>query len=69
MCPVQHILWLTIRARDAEVREAARAEALAGFEWVEPECEYRSHGINCECYGPLDRPRQGRLIGPWEPTP
>ena len=62
-----------IRARDAEVREAARAEALAGFEWQHAECQDEYEDGHCHdslhvVWRHLDlRPR--RLVGPWEPTP
>ena len=60
-----------IRARDAEVRADERAKALAGFEWEPDDCsmEFRTHGQNCQCFGPRTGPRVGRWVGPWEPTP
>lgn len=60
-----------IRAYAAEVREAARAEALAGFEWEPDDCslEFRTHGQNCQCFGPRSGPEVGRWVGPREPTP
>lgn len=60
-----------IRARDAEVRADERAKVLAGFEWEPDDCsmEFRTHGQNCQCFGPRTGPRVGRWVGPWEPTP
>ena len=60
-----------IRTYAAEVREAARAEALAGFEWEADDCllEFRTHGQNCQCFGPQSGPEVGRWVGPWEPAP
>ena len=60
-----------IAARDAEVRADERAKALAGFEWEPDDCsmEFRTHGQNCQCFGPRTGPRVGRWVGPWEPTP
>ena len=66
-----------IRARDAEVREAARTEALAGF----VEHKRTIHGLKpCDCPGASDDWREQnphidwsrtyeerRLVGPWEP--
>lgn len=60
-----------IRERDAEVRADERAKVLAGFEWEPDDCsmEFRTHGQNCQCFGPRTGPRVGRWVGPWEPTP
>lgn len=56
---------------DAEVRADERAKVLAGFEWEPDDCsmEFRTHGQNCQCFGPRTGPRVGRWVGPWEPTP
>lgn len=55
-----------IRARDAEVAEAARAETLAGF--TEERAKFWEHD---EGTGRLRRATTGvvctRLVGPWEP--
>ena len=58
-------------AREAEVRADERAKVLAGFEWEPDDCsmEFRTHGQNCQCFGPRTGPRVGRWVGPWEPTP
>lgn len=60
-----------IRARDAEVRADERAKVLAGFEWEPDDCsmEFRTHGQNCQCFGPRTGPRVGRWVSPWEPVP
>ena len=64
MCPVQHILWLTIRARDAEVRADERAKVLAGFtrEDVAP---FFGHGHTSPGYWRLVGPKHYKPI----PTP
>ena len=60
-----------IRARDAEVRADERAKVLAGFEWEPDDCsmEFRTHGQNCQCFGPRTGPRVGRWVSLWEPVP
>lgn len=73
-----------IRARDAEVREAARTEALAGFEWemtdravpkvVPCDCKHPQHARLVGDDSPLthasfDFVPHRRLVGPWEQTP
>lgn len=60
-----------IRERDAEVRADERAKALDGFEWEPDDCsmEFRTHGQNCQCFGPRTGPRVGRWVGPCEPAP
>lgn len=68
-----------IRARDAEVREAARAEALAGFveqkrtmhDWRPCDCpgapdDWREQNPHVDWSGSHE---ERRLVGPWEPTP
>ena len=56
---------------DAAVRADERAKVLAGFKWEPDDCsvEFRTHGQNCQCFGPRTGPRVGRWVGPWEPTP
>ena len=65
------VLTDLIRERDAEVRADERAKVLAGFEWEPDDCsvEFRTHGQNCQCFGPRTGPRVGRWVGPWEPAP
>lgn len=70
MCPRQERLADLIHARDAEVAEQARAEALAGFE-----VELRDICGNCgrspcyaRCRQRIPNP-QRRLVSPWEPAP
>lgn len=73
-----HVFHLSelIRARDAEVREAARAEALAGFVEERRTREDGYAGAAWDTTGRTQttttfmRPgtRERRLVGPWEPV-
>ena len=60
MCPVQHVLWLAIRERDAEVRADERAKVLAGFteEYADRMVARR---VPCDCPG--DWQHHGGFVG------
>lgn len=63
MCPVQHVLWLTIRARDAEVRADERAKVryvVFDSDWIDPPGDVIAvFATKAEAWAHIDGPGDG----------